>query len=68
MPRNIQLSDEVYAKLEEFRGKRETFSEAVERLLNLLSKVSELREILEGQLAFRKHKLERLEQEEAAQR
>lgn len=34
MARNIQLQDDVYARLEAFREKRETFSEAVDRLLS----------------------------------
>lgn len=61
MPKNIQLRDEVYTRLESFRGKRETFSEAVDRLLTLLEKVGELRDVLEGHIAFREGQRERLE-------
>lgn len=63
MPKNIQLRDEVYTRLENVRGKRETFSEVVDRLLTMLEKVGELRSILEGQVAFEKRKQERLEAE-----
>lgn len=56
MTKTIKLKDEVYTKLETFRGKRETFSESIDRLLTMLDKVGELRNILEGQLNFEKHK------------
>jgi len=55
-PKNIQLSYEVYTKLETFRGKRETFSEAVGRLLTLLEKVGELRNVLEDQVKLQEGK------------
>lgn len=61
MPRNIQLQDDVYTRLETFRGKRETFSEAVNRLLTLLSKVSELRDVLEGGIKYEEWKEEQLD-------
>ena len=63
MPRNIQLSDEVYTRLESFRGKRETFSEAVDRLLSLLGKVGELRMILEGSVKYDEWKRSELEKQ-----
>lgn len=65
MSKNIQLQDEVYTRLESFRGKRETFSEAVDRLLTMLSKVGELRDMLEGQIAFANHRKELLEKRAA---
>lgn len=65
MPKNIQLSDDVYNRLETFRGKRETFSEAVERLLTMLEKVGQLRDILEGQVAFEREKRKKLEEQKA---
>ncbi len=52
--KNIALEIEVYTRLEGFRGKRETFSEAVDRLLTMLEKVGELRDVLEGQIAFKR--------------
>lgn len=49
MSHTIKLEDQVYNKLEKFRGKRETFSQAVERLLRAGEKVNELTDILGGQ-------------------
>ncbi len=66
MPRNIQLSLEVYQKLEGFRGKRETFSEAVDRLLTMLGKMGELRDILEGGIKYDEWKRQELEKQVAA--
>ena len=48
MSHTIKLEDRVYHKLEEFRGKKETFSRAVERLLGAVDKVNELIDILVG--------------------
>lgn len=62
MAKNIQLSVEVYNRLESFRGKRETFSEAVDRLLTMLEKVGELRDILEGQIEYAKFRKDKLEE------
>jgi predicted CopG family antitoxin len=45
-PRNIQLQYPVYERLEIFRGKRESFSEAVARLLTMVEKVGALRNML----------------------
>jgi predicted CopG family antitoxin len=61
MSKTIKLEDSVYLRLEGFRGKRETFSQAVDRLLKMLSKVGELRDVLEGAVAFEKGRQERLE-------
>lgn len=48
MSHTIKLEDQVYEKLERFRGKRETFSQAVERLLAAKEKATELLDILLG--------------------
>lgn len=61
MSKTIKLEDSVYYRLEGFRGKRETFSQAVDRLLEMLSKVGELRDVLEGAVAFEKGRQARLE-------
>lgn len=50
--KTIWLRDETYNRLEQFRDKRETFSEAVERLLELPRRIRDLANILEGQVAF----------------
>ena len=39
MSRTIKLEDEVYDRLEAVRGKRETFSQAVERLLSIVEAI-----------------------------
>ena len=49
MSKTIKLEDEVYDRLENFRDKRETYSQAVERLLELPTRIKELGSILEGQ-------------------
>jgi len=46
MSHTIKLEDQVYHRLERFRGKRETFSQAVERLLAAKEKGEELIDIL----------------------
>ena len=46
MSHTIKLEDRVYHQLEQFRGKRETFSQAVERLLGAKEKANELSDIL----------------------
>ena len=42
MPHTIRLSDEVYTSLEELRQKRETFDQAVRRLLAVFGALSEV--------------------------
>lgn len=66
MPKNIQLSDSVYARLDGFRGKRETFSEAVGKLLTLMEKMGELTNILEGGVRYEDWKREQLEKQAQA--
>ena len=61
MSHSIKLSQPVYDMLRVFQGKRESFSEAVERLLTLIEKVGELKDILEGQVSYAKWKAEQLE-------
>ena len=46
MTKLIRLTEEVYNELEEFRGKRETFSQAVERLLSIIRPIKEASGIL----------------------
>jgi len=61
MSKTVKLDDATYDKLERFRGKRETFSEAVERLLNIRDALGKLEDILEGQVRFREEQREKLE-------
>ena len=60
MNHSIKLEDHVYKRLQQFQDKRETYSQAIYRLLTLLDKVGELRNILEGQISFAKWKTEQL--------
>lgn len=53
MSKTIKLHNGVYAELEKFRDKRETFSDAIKKLLETRPKVFELITFLEGQLRFR---------------
>lgn len=46
MAKTIRVDDETYAKLESARGKRETFSDVVGRLLSAYSIVGQLVESL----------------------
>jgi len=45
-PRTIQLQYPVYERLEIFRGKRETFSQAVDRLLTMVERVGALQNMM----------------------
>lgn len=46
MSKTIKLEDQVYYRLEELRAKRETFSQAVARVLRVVSKVEDVTTIL----------------------
>lgn len=59
----IGLSQETYDKLEAFRDKRETFSEAVERLLAAGAEFNRLADILEGAAKFRESQAEKLDEQ-----
>lgn len=60
MSKSIKVSQEVYNKLLVFQDKRETFSQAIERLLTLMEKMGELRNILEGGKKFEEWRAEQL--------
>lgn len=62
----ISLSEATYNRLDRFRGKRESFDQAVERLLTLLDRVGELRTVLEGQIEYAEFKRKQLEKQAAA--
>ena len=64
--KTVKLAEPVYNRLDAFRGKRETFSQAVDRLLTLLDKVGELRGLLEGQTEFAHFQEEQLRKQAAA--
>lgn len=66
MSKTIKLDDDVYERLERWRGKRETFSDAVARLQRIHEAVGSLQDIIEGQIAFQAGQRERLEKEAAS--
>jgi predicted CopG family antitoxin len=61
--KTIKLEDKVYDKLTGLMGPKETYSQVVERILKLFDKMGDLKDILEGAIAFRKGQQERLEQQ-----
>jgi len=60
MSRVIKVDDNVYNQLDQLRGKGETYSMAVECLLNARLKMLELISVLEGQIKYREWQDERL--------
>lgn len=62
MSKAIKISDNTYIALENFRDKRETFSDAIGKLLEAREQVCNLISVLEGQIRFREWQLERLEE------
>lgn len=68
MPKSIKVSDEVYLDLDEIRGKGETFSQAVDRLLDLRRMLLAVDPILRGQRAYQEFKDARAREEAAAKR
>ena len=61
MSKTIRLDDNTYAKLERLRGKRETFSEATNRLLEIHAIMGSLTDTIEGGISFREGQKDRLE-------
>ena len=68
MSKSIKVSEDVYTRLQLFQGKRETFSEAIGRLLVLMEKMGELTDILEGSVKFREWEAKQREAEEKVAR
>lgn len=62
MSHTIKLEDHVYERLQKFQDKRETYSQAVERLLAILGELDNVLPILEGQAKFEEWKRERSRQ------
>ena len=60
MSHTIKLEDHIFNQLEDFRDKRETYSQAVERLLGLPAGILSLAGLLEGQAALEQRKSEQL--------
>lgn len=68
MSKTVKLEDQVYTRLDDFRDKHETFSEAVERLLRARDDMCRLVDVLEGQIRFKEWQREQLEKTPAANR
>lgn len=68
MSKSIKLNEEVYADLDEVRGKGETFSQAVDRLLDLRRMLLSVDPILRGQRAYQEFKDAREREKAAAER
>ena len=62
MSKTIKLEDSVYNQLTELMRPKETYSQVVERILTLFGKMGELRDVLEGAVAFRKALSEKLKE------
>jgi len=52
MSKTIRLEDQIYTELDEVRDKRETFSQAVERLIDIYRGLRGLEPILRGDKAY----------------
>jgi predicted CopG family antitoxin len=61
--KTIKLEDKVYEKLTLMMRPKETYSQVVERILLMFDKLGELRDVLEGLVAFKQGQLERLEKQ-----
>ncbi len=61
MSKTIKLEDQTYAALETFRGKRETFSGAVDRLLVIKDAIAVMVNVMEGNVEFQTYKAKKLE-------
>ena len=48
MPKSIKLEEKVHKDLDDIRYRRETFSQAVERLIKLRNKVYDLERLVGG--------------------
>lgn len=61
MSKTIKLEDQVYEKLDTLRGKRETFSQIVGRLIAARDGFVALTDVLEGKLTFEEWRKEHQE-------
>ncbi len=64
MNRSIKVSDEVYQDLARLQRPRETYSEVVNRLINLYDLIGKASPLLHGAAGL--HELERLREKTAA--
>ena len=66
MSKSIKLQDDVYSNLDQARGKGETFSQVVDRLLDLRLMLLLADPILRGQKAYQEWKDAKKREEQAA--
>ncbi|KKL62076.1 hypothetical protein LCGC14_2188860 [marine sediment metagenome] len=59
MRRSIKLDEHVYEQLEYFQDKKESFSQAIERLLAVKNQLLEVISIMEGRISFLKWQSDR---------
>lgn len=60
--KTVKLSVPIYNRLDELRGKRETFSNTVERLLDMRDVFVQLNSVIQGQKQFREYQVEKLKE------
>lgn len=68
MSKSIKLENKVYYKLEEVREKRETFSQAVEKLLDFKRALLAAVDLADGQKAYQEFKDAEERKKQAAER
>jgi len=61
MSQTVRLEAPVYDRLEQFRGKKETFSQAVNRLLDIRDGVATLTSTIEGMQAYAEYRAKKLQ-------
>jgi len=61
MLKSIKVEEAVYNKLDELRGKRETFSQVVGRLIVIKEGIAGLVNVLEGNKAYAEYTAKKLE-------
>ena len=67
MSKTIKLEDRVYDRLTGLLLPKQSYSQTVERVLDLFSKVSEFQSFIEGQIAFKNHQKGILERQTTPQ-
>ena len=63
MGKNIKITDEVHRKLDNFRGKDETFSMAIDNLLVARLEICALITVIEGMIRYRQFQFEQLQKQ-----
>ena len=67
MSKTIKLEDRVYDRLTTLLLPKQSYSQTVERVLDLFDKMGELRSVLEGAVAFKNHQKVQLEKQTTSQ-